>query len=197
MALSWGLAVSGGSLSSFCFLKNYTPSNFIYNLCKQVLKNGFWKCICSRVICPINPSSCIWLWTCCSSNCVCVRNKHKKAVCACLCVCVCVRSCKSYFLDTLKTIKWPSVERTFTLPITPLPAAPFDSGQCAKQLWKRPHAFSLIECPLRNVFPTLPIFIRSIEIPTLFCHVRLVPLQVWHDGAHLDWVRVGHPVEME
>ncbi len=120
---------------------------------------------------------------------VCVKNKQKKLwVCAVLLV---------YFFNTLKSIKWPSVERASALPITPLPAAPLDSDQCAKQLWKRPHAFSLIECPLRNVFPTLPIFIRSIEIPTHFCHVRLVPLQVWHDGAHLDWVRVGHPVEIE
>lgn len=111
---------------------------------------------------------------------------------------VCVRSCWCASSTPWKSVKCPSVERTSSLPITPLPATPLDSGQCAKQLWKRPHAFSLIEGPFRDVFfPTFPIFIRSKEVPTHFCHVRLVPLQVWHDGAHLDWVRVGHPVEIE
>lgn len=83
------------------------------------------------------------------------------------------------FFNTLKSVKCPSVGRTSLLPITPLPATPLDSGQCAKQLWKRPHAFSLIGRPFRDVFfPTFPIFIRSKGAPTHFCHVRLVPLQV-------------------
>lgn len=109
---------------------------------------------------------------------VCVRNKQWELwMCAVL---------QMYFFYTLKDVKWPSEEQDSTLTITPLPATQLDRGQCAKHLWKRPPAFSLTECPLRNVFPTLPIFIRSIEIPTHFCHVRLVRLQVWHDGAHLD-----------
>lgn len=36
----------------------------------------------------------------------------------------------------------PSVDRASALSVTPLPATPLDSGQCAKQLcWKRPRAF--------------------------------------------------------
>lgn len=110
---------------------------------------------------------------------------------------LCVCGPASVLLQHPESVKWPSAERTSPLPITPLPVMMSDSGQCAKQLWKRPHAFSLIECPFRNVFPALPIFIRSRETSTHFCHVRLVSLQVWHDEAHLDCVWVGHPVEIE
>lgn len=89
-----------------------------------------------------------------------------------------VSVCGPAHVLALKSETCPSVERTSTPSITPSPSTPIDSGQCAKQLWKRPHAFSLIECPFRDVFPTLTIFIRSIELPTHFCHVRLVFLQV-------------------
>ena len=125
-------------------------------------------------------SSCLWFDWFGLVSCVSVRNKQKK-----LCVCAVLLV---YFFNTLKSVKWPSVERASTLPITPLPAAPLDSGQCAKQLWKRPHAFSLIECPLRNVFPTLPHFYQKHRNthPLLSCKIGSPPSMTWWSSSGLS-----------
>lgn len=81
-------------------------------------------------------------------------SERAASVCAVLLVC---------FFNTLKSVKCPSVERTSSLPITPLPATPLDSGQCAKHLWKRPHAFSLIGRPFRDVFFLLSPFLSEVK----------------------------------
>lgn len=120
-----------------------------------------------------------WLemWINWISSCISVRNKQRMLrLCAVL---------LAYSLNTLKIIKWPSVEQAFTQPITPLPVELFSSGQCAKQLWKRPHVCSLIEGPLRNVLSYSSHFYQKYRNthPFLSCKIGSPPTMTWWSSS--------------
>lgn len=88
----------------------------------------------------------------------------------------------------MKSETCPSLERTFTPSITPLPATQLDSGQCAKQLWKRPHVISLIECPFRDVFSYSLHFYQKYRTthPLLSCKTGFSPSMTWWSSSGLN-----------